>query len=81
MFPQLQSLYVPMPDGVRLAVDVSLPATAPGARLPTVLEADRYWRSRAYADSFQLLPANGNATYTIGHGGPTPSADQLPVIG
>src|SRR5690348_3806888 len=48
-FPRLQSRYVQMPDGVRLAVDVWLPAgTTAGARLPTVLEADRYWRARAY---------------------------------
>jgi hypothetical protein len=31
--------------------------------------------------SFQLLPADGNATYTIGHGGPAPSTVQLPVVG
>jgi uncharacterized protein len=48
-FPRLQSRYVRMPDGVRLAVDVWLPAgTTAGARLPTVLEADRYWRAKAY---------------------------------
>src|SRR5438874_3160 len=47
--PRLRSLYVPMPDGVRLSVDVWLPAgTTDGARLPTVLETDRYWRARAY---------------------------------
>ncbi len=55
--PRLQSLYVPMPDGVRLAVDVWLP---PGAtdrsRLPTVLEADRYWRARAYAGGIKNNP-------------------------
>ena len=56
-FPRLQSLYVPMPDGVRLAVDVWLPAgTKPGARLPTVLEADRYWRARAYAGGIKNNP-------------------------
>ena len=48
-FPRLQSRYIRMPDGVRLAVDVWLPAgTTADARLPTVLEADRYWRARAY---------------------------------
>src|SRR5262249_45610055 len=49
VFPRVHSEYVRMPDGVRLAVDVWLPAgTTAGARLPTVLEADRYWRARAY---------------------------------
>jgi len=48
--PRLRSFYVPMPDGVRIAVDAWLPAgTAAGDRLPTVLETDRYWRARAYA--------------------------------
>jgi len=41
-----QSLYVPMPDGVKLAVDVYLPkGLAPGTRLPTVFLATRYWRA------------------------------------
>jgi uncharacterized protein len=48
-FPRLQSRYIRMPDGVRLAVDIWLPAgTTAGTRLPTVLEADRYWRAWAY---------------------------------
>jgi putative CocE/NonD family hydrolase len=65
--PRLRSLYVPMPDGVRLAVDVWLPAgTTAGDRLPTVLETDRYWRARAYTGgikdnpNYQIaLPWNG----------------------
>ena len=57
VFPRLQSLYVPMPDGVRLAVDVWLPpGTAVGARLPTVLETDRYWRARAYSGGIRNNP-------------------------
>jgi uncharacterized protein len=53
-FPRLQSRYVQMPDGVRLAVDVWLPAgTTAGTRLPTVLEADRYWRAKAYTGGYQ----------------------------
>ncbi len=56
-FPRLQSRYVQMPDGVRLAVDVWLPAgTTAGARLPTVLEADRYWRARAYTGGIKNNP-------------------------
>jgi uncharacterized protein len=56
-FPRLRSLYVPMPDGVRLAVDVWLPAgTTAGDRLPTVLETDRYWRARAYTGGIRNNP-------------------------
>ncbi|MGE0551889.1 MAG: CocE/NonD family hydrolase [Gemmatimonadales bacterium] len=41
-----RSIYVPMRDGVRLAVDVFLPKDlAPGTRLPTVMEQTRYRRS------------------------------------
>jgi uncharacterized protein len=31
-------------------------------------------------DSFQLMPANGSATYRIGHGGTSPSFVDLPVV-
>jgi len=55
--PRLRSLYVPMPDGVRLAVDVWLPAgTTAGDRLPAVLETDRYWRARAYTGGIRNNP-------------------------
>jgi len=56
-FPRLQSLYVRMPDGVRLAVDVWLPAgTTTRSRLPTVLEAARYWRATAYSGGIRNNP-------------------------
>jgi putative CocE/NonD family hydrolase len=43
-----RSLLVPMRDGVRLAVDVILPADlAPGERVPALLHQGRYWRSVA----------------------------------
>jgi uncharacterized protein len=55
--PRLQSLYVAMPDGVRLAVDVWLPSgTTAGERLPTVLETDRYWRASAYTGGIKNNP-------------------------
>ncbi len=42
-----QALHVPMRDGVRIAVDVWLPAgIEPGTRLPTMMRATRYWRAR-----------------------------------
>lgn len=43
-----RSVYVQMRDGVRLAVDVLLPADLPpAAKLPTIVRWTRYWRSRA----------------------------------
>jgi uncharacterized protein len=56
-FPRLESRYVRMPDGVRLAVDVWLPpGTTAGARLPAVLETDRYWRAQSYTGGFRHNP-------------------------
>jgi putative CocE/NonD family hydrolase len=42
---QDHSVYVPMRDGVRLAVDVHLPELAEGERVPALFELTRYWRS------------------------------------
>lgn len=41
-----KSIYVPMQDGVRLAIDIFLPKNiSQGARLPTLYMATRYWRA------------------------------------
>jgi uncharacterized protein len=40
-----QAIYLTMRDGVRIAIDVYLPALETGARVPTVLEMTRYRRS------------------------------------
>jgi putative CocE/NonD family hydrolase len=41
-----RSLYVPMRDGVKIAIDVNLPRDLPpGTKIPTVLITARYWRS------------------------------------
>jgi putative CocE/NonD family hydrolase len=41
-----RSLYVPMRDGVKLAIDVDLPRALPsGVRVPTILVQTRYWRA------------------------------------
>jgi putative CocE/NonD family hydrolase len=45
----VQSLYVPMLDGVRLAVSVYLPQGLPSAdRIPTLLFRTRYWRDEVW---------------------------------
>lgn len=60
--PRLRSLYVAMPDGVRLAVDVWLPpGTTVGRRLPTVLQTERYWRSREHTGGPENDPRAGVA--------------------
>jgi len=41
-----QSIYIPMRDGVQLAMEVILPADlGPGAKIPTLLMQNRYWRA------------------------------------
>jgi putative CocE/NonD family hydrolase len=40
-----RSFYVPMPDGVQIAIDVYLPPQAPGRVFPTILRQTRYMRS------------------------------------
>ncbi|MEU6084403.1 CocE/NonD family hydrolase [Streptomyces sp. NPDC047108] len=43
-----QSLYVPMRDGTRIAVDVWLPQPrAARGKVPTAMRATRYWKARA----------------------------------
>ena len=42
----VRSLYVPMRDGMRIALDVILPEGLPeGTRVPTILTMTRYWRA------------------------------------
>ena len=41
----VRSVYVPMRDDVRIALDVVLPEGLPqGERVPTILTVTRYWR-------------------------------------
>ena len=55
---ELESHYVAMADGVRLAVDVHLPPEkAPGAKFPAILELTRYWRSAIDPKSGKLVQA------------------------
>lgn len=54
-----QSFYLPMPDGVRLAVDVHLPKNLPaGARLPAILTQGRYWREMEVRAPFKWFIRN-----------------------
>jgi putative CocE/NonD family hydrolase len=44
--PAVHSVYVPMPDGVRLAVDVWLPeGVGEAVKAPSIVEFTRYWRA------------------------------------
>ena len=50
---QRQSIYVPVKDGVKLAVDIYRPMTAAGVEakpLPVIFYYARYWRARQFPD-------------------------------
>ena len=50
-YPRNEALYIPMRDGVRIAVDVWLPAGLDNhAHVPALLRATRYWRARGMVD-------------------------------
>jgi putative CocE/NonD family hydrolase len=44
-----QARYLTMPDGVRIAVDIWLPARRTG-RIPTLVRSTRYWRAAGLSD-------------------------------
>lgn len=65
-----RSVYVPMEDGTRLAVDVFLPhGLASTTRLPAVLVSTRYWRAG------EGQPAGGNERFWLSRGYALVSAD------
>jgi hypothetical protein len=65
----VNSVYVQMRDGIRIAVDVVLPKGLPtGAKVPALLTFTRYWRARdgGKPDSLQMFFAShGYATLAV----------------
>ncbi len=54
----VESLYLEMSDGVKIAVDVYVPLDYPGGGpLPTILEMTRYWRARGTEIPYTILRA------------------------
>lgn len=54
--PTIESRYLTMRDGVRVAIDVTLPADLPASgRVPTVLTGTRYWRSASGSPAAEML--------------------------
>jgi putative CocE/NonD family hydrolase len=69
-----QSLYLPMRDGVKIAVDLCLPKDLPAeSKIPAILIMARYWRSFATRTPDQpgkvpMGPRDPIADYLINHG-------------
>src|SRR5215216_3525035 len=58
----LKSLYLPMRDGVKIAVTVVLPKDLPeGEKIPAVMTMTRYWRGRQGVQPATSLPVHGYA--------------------
>jgi putative CocE/NonD family hydrolase len=63
-----RSLYIPMRDGVRIALDVVLPEGLPDAtRLSTILVMTRYWRSEEHRDP-AVMSNEGHRRFWTSHG-------------
>jgi len=63
-----QSLYIPMRDGIRLAVDLYLPrGLAPDEKIPALFAATRYWRAQQLKAPFRWflsLPDSARSFFT-----------------
>jgi putative CocE/NonD family hydrolase len=51
-----RSLYLTMRDGVRIALDVHLPAATASSRLPTIVRQTRYFRGIDFREPWRRLP-------------------------
>lgn len=61
---QVQSFYLPMRDGVRLAVDLYLPAELySGEKLPTLVYITRYWRAMTWRRGFAFMGAGSDSPW------------------
>jgi len=61
-----RSLYLPMRDGVKIAVQVVLPKDLPaGETIPAILNMTRYWRARQDSQPEKFFPSHGYATVFV----------------
>lgn len=66
-----QSLYIPMRDGIRLAVDLYLPrGLAPDEKIPALFAATRYWRAQQLKVPFRwfLSPPDSARNFFTAYG-------------
>ena len=61
-----RSLYLPMRDGVKIAIQLVLPKDLPaGERIPAILNMTRYWRARQDSQPEKFFPSHGYATVFV----------------
>jgi predicted acyl esterase len=61
-----RSFYLPMRDGVKIAVQLVLPKDLPAdQKLPAILNMTRYWRARQGDQPGSFLPSHGYATVFV----------------
>jgi predicted acyl esterase len=60
------AIYLTMQDGVRIAVDVTLPSPLPtNARIPTIVAMTRYWRAEQGEETDWRIRAAANRGYAF----------------
>jgi len=65
----IRSLYIPMRDGIRIALDVVLPDPLPsGAKIPAVLMMTRYYRSSPNAEPSAIIRSFASNGYAVVNG-------------
>lgn len=61
-----RSIYLPMRDGVRIAIDVVLPKDLPATeKIPAIMQMTRYWRSREGGQPGTWFPSHGYANVLV----------------
>ena len=61
-----RSFYLPMRDGVKIAVSLMLPKDLPAAqKLPAIMTMTRYWRGREGGQPNTFIPSHGYATVFV----------------
>jgi putative CocE/NonD family hydrolase len=62
----VQSFYLTMRDGVKIAIDVVLPKDLPaGEKIPAIMNMTRYWRSQQGNKPGMWFPSHGYAHVTV----------------
>ena len=61
-----RSFYLPMRDGVKIAVQLVLPQDLPaGTKLPAIMNMTRYWRAQQGGQPNVFIPSHGYATVFV----------------
>ena len=61
-----RSLYLPMRDGVKIAIQIVMPKDLPaGEKIPAIMNMTRYWRARQGGSPATFFPSHGYAAVFV----------------